>query len=411
MPPLTFSRIRSLRRLSESISLQPLPTLCHPLFREFHGSSCDLKQAVDRQRKFVDNVRVWVQGGAGGQGLKKYSGVGGKGGDVYLVGSTKAQLKKLISQSPSFRAGNGADAARRSVLGEPGNDVRIPVPLGVSVTDEDGRGIGDVNKEGEALLVARGAPGGCPSSDYVGRRAAGRHLKIDLKLLADVGLVGFPNAGKSSLLSRLSRAKPKIASYPFTTLQPNVGVIEYEDLKRVSVADLPGLIEGAHVNVGLGHKFLKHVERTKLLMFVVDINGFRLGGKLDQWRGPVETILLLMKELELFNKDLLERPAMLYLNKADDGKTVEKAKAVLQDLEDLEGRAKLVDSNLRPSKVMELSKIQLISAKTGFGIDEVIGDIRDLIDIETNKAVDASTVDEKLEDFTFHLTAKRGVLV
>ncbi|XP_063854556.1 GTP-binding protein 10 homolog isoform X1 [Scylla paramamosain] len=155
----------------------------------------------------------------------------------------------------------------------------------------------------------------------------GHIVKLELKLLADVGLVGFPNAGKSTLLWAISRARPKVASYPFTTLQPTLGVVEYSDMRRLTIADLPGLIEGAWANVGMGHCFLRHVERTHFLLFVVDINGFRLSPK-QPYRSPTENVMLVNRELELYSPDLLSKPALLMVNKVDSPN----AESCLQEL-------------------------------------------------------------------------------
>ena len=182
-------------------------------------------------------------------------------------------------------------------MGENGEDVIIQTPVGVSVLSDGGQQVGDLLRDGDSVLVARGGPGGSSLTDYCGLRGQRRSVKLDLKLIADVGFVGFPNAGKSTLLKAISRASPKIASYPFTTLEPNVGIVEFPDLRRLKLADLPGLIEGASYNLGMGHKFLKHVERCSVLLFIVDINGFQF--KVDtQHRSAAETVRLLSKVRE-----------------------------------------------------------------------------------------------------------------
>ena len=191
-------------------------------------------------------------------------------------------------------------------MGSAGADVVIRSPVGVSVVTDQGEVIGDLLKEDDLIVVAKGGPGGNKTTDYMGLRGQARSVKLDLKLIADVGFVGFPNAGKSTLLKAISRAQPKIASYPFTTIQPNLGICEFPDLRRMSLADLPGLIEGASDNLGMGHKFLKHVERTRLLLFVVDVNGFQF--KVDTpHRSALDTVLLLNRELELYKEELLTK--------------------------------------------------------------------------------------------------------
>ena len=205
---------------------------------------------------------------------------------------------------------------KHKCMGSAGADVIITSPVGVSVVTDQGEVIGDLLKDEDQVLVARGGPGGSKATEYLGLRGQARSVKLDLKLIADVGFVGFPNAGKSTLLKAISRAKPKIASYPFTTIQPNLGICEFPDLRRMSLADLPGLIEGASFNVGMGHKFLKHVERTRLLLFVVDVNGFQF--KVDSpHRSALDTVLLLNRELELYKEELLTKPAVLVITKMD----------------------------------------------------------------------------------------------
>jgi len=153
---------------------------------------------------------------------------------------------------------------------------------------------GEINKEGEEVIIAKGGTGGSPVTDFAGLPGELNHVKLDLQLVADIGLLGFPNAGKSSLLKAISNANPRIASYPFTTLRPKLGMMEYEDLRRITIADLPGLIEGAHKNQGMGHRFLRHLERTKLIILLVDVTGFQLNIHLPS-RTVLETIALLNK--------------------------------------------------------------------------------------------------------------------
>lgn len=174
----------------------------------------------------------------------------------------------------------------------------------------------DLDEFGQEIKVAVGGEGGSKATSFIGLPGQKRRIRLDLKLLADVGLVGFPNAGKSSLLNAISNARPKIANYPFTTLRPNLGHLTYGDARVVTMADLPGLIEGAHKNLGMGHRFLKHVERTKLILFVVDIHGFQLGPEYPM-RTAFENAVLLNKELELYNPELLKKPSLLLLNKMD----------------------------------------------------------------------------------------------
>ena len=177
-------------------------------------------------------------------------------------------------------------------MGDNGADIIIQAPRGVSVVTDGGQVLGDLVREEDTVLVAKGGPGGSRHTDYCGIRGQRRSIKLDLKLIADIGFVGFPNAGKSTLLKAISRASPKIASYPFTTIQPNLATCDFPDLRRMTLADLPGLIEGASYNLGMGHRFLKHVERCSILLFIVDINGFQF--KADSpHRSAVDTVKLL----------------------------------------------------------------------------------------------------------------------
>lgn len=395
--------------------------VCHyhpsPL-RQFHSTPARLKpkSSFVRKSNFLDHLRIFVRGGGGGQGLKKITGVGGKGGDVYFVGQTNSTFVQIKKKGLNYKAGVGSDASKRRVLGDAGEDVMIPVPLGVSVSDDHGNLIGDINKEGAQLLVATGAVGGGPRNDFIGKRGSGVHVRVDLKLLADVGLVGFPNAGKSTLLSKISRTSPKIAAYPFTTLEPRIGLIEFTDLRQISVADLPGLVEGAHANFGLGHRFLKHVERTKVLLFVVDINGFKFKAA-SKARSPLETALALMKELELFNEDLVHRKALMCVNKADedvDDKLVERVVDEMRNIQEVVDDLD-VDPSVVPKTILKFDRVRAISAATGVHVDELIGDLRCAVDEEAAKLaaaqLDEEERDYRIDDYTFHLTERRKTTI
>lgn len=203
---------------------------------------------------------------------------------------------------------------------------------------------------------------------------------MDLKLIADVGLVGFPNAGKSTLMKSISRAKPKIASYPFTTIMPQIGMLSYEDYRQISMADLPGLIEGAHKNIGMGHQFLKHVERTRLLLLIVDIFGFQLS-QMHVRRTCLENVYALNKELELYDETLLEKPSILLVNKMDIEGSIEKFEECEKHLKDLSLGVDDCPEEIRPTKLIKFERIIPISAKHYKEIDKVKEEIRDVIDL------------------------------
>lgn len=313
--------------------------------------------------KFIDSVRLHVKGGSGGTGLPKYGGLGGQGGCVYCVGKENANLLSITNKyrGKTLAAGHGEDSRKTKINGSPGTDLKLEVPLGVTVYREDGTVLGSIDNEDQTVILARGGPGGTKENNFLGHYGQIHHVRLDLKLIADIGLVGFPNAGKSSLLKAISRAKPRIASYPFTTIKPNKGIIHYDDLRQISIADLPGLIEGAHVNIGLGHKFLKHVERTKLLLFIVDVQGFQLSPRHPK-RSCLETVLLLNKELELYNPDLLEKPAVLAINKMDLEGATNMLEEVKKSLANIEKEIDSIPEEIRPETIVTFEDIIGISA-------------------------------------------------
>lgn len=333
------------------------------------------------RNKFIDTVRLHVKGGTGGTGLPKFGGLGGQGGCIYCVGNEKADLRSIVSKyrAKTITAGHGEDSRKTKIVGNPGADVKLEVPLGVTIYGEDGRVLGSIDKEDETVIVARGGPGGNKDNNFLGHFGQVHHIRLDLKLIADIGLVGFPNAGKSSLLKAISRAKPKIASYPFTTIKPNKGTIQYEDFRQITIADLPGLIEGAHINVGLGHKFLKHVERTKLLLFIADIEGFRLSPKYPK-RNCLETIMLLNKELELYDEELLDKPAILAVNKLDIEGAQETFESVKHSLKNINEVIQTIPEEIRPERLIKFEDIIGISALKGTCINELKMALRKRLD-------------------------------
>ncbi len=284
---------------------------------------------------FVDRVKITVSAGHGGNGCvsfrrEKYiprggpnGGDGGNGGSVYLVADKDVDSLVSLYYQPLQRAEHGQNGQGKDCYGRGGKDLRIKVPIGTDVyTAEDDTLLGEVIEDGQALLVAKGGRGGkgnihfksstnqAPRQSTPGTQGEARKLRLELKSMADIGLVGYPNAGKSTLLRAVSAARPKTAAYPFTTLHPMIGVVEYEDHRTLRVADIPGLIEGAHAGVGLGHDFLRHIERTRFLLFVVDMAGV-------DGRNPVDDYSKLRKELALYREDLGRRPSLVVANKMD----------------------------------------------------------------------------------------------
>ncbi|BCX88341.1 GTPase [Methylomarinovum tepidoasis] len=285
--------------------------------------------------KFVDEAEIKVEAGDGGNGCvsfrrEKYipkggpdGGDGGDGGDVYLVASDSINTLVDFRHQRLFRAGRGENGMGRQMTGKRGEDCRIPVPVGTLVYDADtGELIGDLTEAGQTLLVARGGRRGLgnvhfksstnrtPRQSTPGTPGEQRRLKLELKLLADVGLLGLPNAGKSSLIRRISSARPKVADYPFTTLHPNLGVVRVDALRHFVVADIPGVIEGAAEGAGLGIQFLKHLSRTRLLLHVVDIAPF-------DGHDPAGDVRQIETEIRRWSDELAHKPRWLVLNKID----------------------------------------------------------------------------------------------
>jgi GTP-binding protein len=289
---------------------------------------------------FVDEVDIHVAAGHGGAGALSFrrekfvprggpdGGNGGRGGSVYLVADPHRNTLVHFRFTPEFEAKRGGQGEGALKTGRDGRDLDVPVPIGTIVYRHDPlvpgseAPIADLNTAGQRVLVARGGRGGlgnahfatstnrAPRKHQPGEPGQEFHLRLRLKLLADVGLVGFPNAGKSTLISRVSAAKPKIADYPFTTLTPNLGVVTLSDDRSFVMADVPGLIEGAHTGHGLGHQFLRHIERTKVLIHLVDVSG-------ASGRDTVRDFEIIREELALYNRELLAKPQLVAANKMD----------------------------------------------------------------------------------------------
>ena len=325
----------------------------------------------------LDRASICVRAGRGGNGSmsfrrEKYvpkggpdGGDGAPGGDVVLVATRQLHDLGHFRHKHHFRATDGGQGRGANKRGADGAALEVKVPVGSEVLDVDGGVLGDLVTEGQRLLVARGGEGGrgnvcfksstrqAPKFAQIGLDGEELWLTLSLKLLADIGLVGLPNAGKSSLLAALTRAHPKIAAYPFTTIEPNLGVLSVGDATAV-IADIPGLIEGASAGAGLGHRFLAHIERTALLMFVLDG-----GDGSAAWPAALATV---RHELGAFSAELLERPAVVVVNKAD-----------LLDIGSREEAAGFLAGLAWPAASL------LVSAQTGDGLKELVTALADIM--------------------------------
>uniref|UniRef100_A0A2P2I513 GTP-binding protein 10 homolog n=1 Tax=Hirondellea gigas TaxID=1518452 RepID=A0A2P2I513_9CRUS len=341
---------------------------------------------------FIDTLRLYLKGGPGGAGHPKYGGLGGSGGNIYIEAKPGITLKSVQRNQTSQRytADPGKPSQQFALIGKGGADLVLPVPPGVVATTDVGTELGESNKEGERVLVAHGGEGGSPTNGFLGQAGQQHHVKLVLKTIADIGLVGFPNAGKSTLLKAVSRAKPKIASYPFTTLRPKVGVIEYPDKRMISMADLPGLVEGAHENKGLGHSFLRHIERTKLLLLVVAVNGFKLNTK-SVHRSAMESLLLLNKELELYDPMLLSKPAILLVNKMDLKGSSKLYDELLESVAKGQEYVSSLPEEMRPNKLIHLHEIVGISAKAN---EESVQHVKDRVRLVLDLIADMEDTQE-----------------
>ena len=335
---------------------------------------------------FVDEATISVTAGDGGRGCLSFrrekkvpkggpdGGDGGHGGSVYLVADRGVDTLLGFRYEKIFRAERGAHGEGSNRSGRSGRDLEIRVPVG-TVVSEDGRVVADLSASGDRYLAARGGIGGrgnarfatsthqAPTRHEPGVAGETRTLRFELKLLADVGLVGLPNAGKSTLLSRISAAKPKIADYPFTTLEPQLGVVDAEDLGSFVVADIPGLIEGAHRGAGLGDRFLRHVERCRLLLHLVDVSN--PGGDVVADARAIEA------ELRLYRADLASKPRMLVATKLD----------AAQDPGAIDALRRLADAEAR--------SFAQVSAVTGEGVRDLVLQVARAIERAEAEAVES----------------------
>ncbi|XP_035401463.1 GTP-binding protein 10 isoform X2 [Cygnus atratus] len=306
--------------------------------------------ALRRYGNFIDDLRLYVRGGTGGMGYPRLGGEGGRGGDVYFVAQERTTLKSVKNRYPQKRivAGAGANSSVRALKGEKGEDCEVHVPPGISILDDDRKQIGEVNAAGERFLAARGGLGGSLATNFLPCKGQKRILHLDLKLIADVGLVGFPNAGKSSLLSKISHAKPEIANYAFTTIQPELGKIMYADYKQV------------------------------------DISGFQLSTK-TRFRTAFETILLLTKELEQYKEELLTKPALLAINKMDLPCAKDNLNELLKQLQNPQDALHLLQDEVIPENTLKFRDVIPISTYTGEGIEELKACVRKSLNEEAEQ--------------------------
>ncbi|MDD5644883.1 MAG: GTPase ObgE [bacterium] len=333
-----------------------------------------------KPKSFIDKVEIVAYGGDGGNGCvsfrrEKYvprgdpnGGNGGNGGDVVLTADKNLYTLLDFYYNPQLKAERGENGKGKMMTGEDGKGIASKVPVGTLVKDpETGLVLCDLVRDRQSYIAAKGGKGGrgnasfktsteqAPRYAVKGKQGECVRLLLELKLVADAGLVGFPNAGKSTLISAISSARPKIADYPFTTLVPNLGVVYVNNDKSFTVADIPGLIKGAHKNAGLGHDFLRHIERTRIILYVINLKPF-------ENRKPSDEYKILYEELKCHKKELIEKPFLVILNKLDL----------------LENR-KEIDEFIKETGVKKKSVIA-VSAKDGINLEKLVEQAADLIE-------------------------------
>src|ERR1700752_1743833 len=321
---------------------------------------------------FIDRAKILVHGGDGGNGVTAFrrekfvprggpsGGDGGRGGDVFLEADSSLNTLLHLRYNPRHIAEGGLHGEGSNRSGKQGSELIVHVPVGTQIFDaETGDLLHDLAHEGERWLAVRGGRGGFGNAHFTtstnrapryhqsGSKGEERELQLELKLLADVGLVGFPNAGKSTVISTVSAAHPKVADYPFTTLEPHVGVVDLGDFRTFVIADIPGLIEGAHAGAGLGDRFLRHIERTKLLLHLVDVSSV-------SGRDAVSDYETVNRELASYNEDLATRPQSVVATKID----------ALDEPERLE--------SLKQKAIEDQKPFFAISSATGNGVRELV---------------------------------------
>ena len=336
---------------------------------------------------FADRARIYVRSGKGGDGhvsfrREKYvpnggpdGGDGGRGGDVIFQVDEGLNTLTDFRHVRKYKAGDGQEGGKRNCRGKDGEDIILKVPEGTVIREaESGRVIADMSGENRRVVLLTGGKGGNGNQHYAtstmqapkyaqpGQPARELELFLELKMIADVGLVGFPNVGKSTLLSRVTNARPKIANYHFTTIVPNLGVVDMDGAKSFVIADIPGLIEGASEGVGLGHEFLRHIERTKVIIHMVDAAG-------TEGRDPIADIYAINKELEAYNMEIASRPTVIAANKIDAAPD-EAAEAV-----------ELLKAEFEPKGI----QVFPISAVSGQGLKELLYHVSGLLEQADDK--------------------------
>jgi GTP-binding protein len=325
--------------------------------------------------KFIDEAKIFIQAGHGGRGCVSFrrekfvprggpnGGDGGKGGDITFYASHNLATLLDFRYRPRHSAPNGAKGEGNNRTGRSGEDIEIGIPVGTVIIEAESQTIlADLTRDGERFIAAKGGIGGKGNAHFTsstnraphfaqdGMPGEERWIILELKLLADVGIIGRPNVGKSTFISRVSAARPKIADYPFTTLVPNLGVVSYGQNQGFVIADIPGLITGAHTGAGMGVQFLKHVERTSILLHILDISG-------EDYQGAWDLYESINRELGLFNTTLMNKPQIVAINKTDLPVTRERMKK---------------DIDIFREKGIE---VLTFSAVTGEGLDEILGRI------------------------------------
>ena len=340
---------------------------------------------------FADRARIFIKSGKGGDGHVSFrrelyvpdggpdGGNGGKGGDIIFEVDKGLNTLGDFRHNSKYIAKSGEEGGKRRCTGRDGEDLVIKVPEGTVIYDDESRKvIADMSNDNLREVILKGGRGGKGNMNYAtstmqapqyaqpGQDAQELWVRLELKVIADVGLVGFPNVGKSTLLSRVTNARPKIANYHFTTLNPNLGVVDLEGGRGFVIADIPGLIEGASEGVGLGHEFLRHIERTKVIIHMVDAAS-------TEGRDPVADIKAINEELRAYNPELLKRPQVIAANKID---------AIYTD-DETENPVDVIKKAFEPEGI----KVYPISAVTGQGLKELLYYVRELLDSMTDEPV------------------------